>query len=287
MRRATPSHLRRGAVVRVQSSNAGPGGPEVVGADLADQFNEARKKGVRLVIGGQEYGDQEPAPRKALQRLVAAWRRRQARRKYAKAIVELAPAVKVLWEPGSNPGRKTPFFYDSRGLKVVHWRQIVTRRLGYLGTRGAGPKNGDEKRLNVAVFRVWRRRIWFKALNHHLTPSAFSTTGDEQRRRLAAWDRQVDAFVAEVNGTRAAMPVIGMGDWNAERDNPRLIAKMPRPWSWDSSGPTKGTRAIDLIGHRPHVRVSVIDRGVMPTSSDHHSPWVEYEIQPKRKKARR
>ena len=268
MRRATPSHLRRGAVVRVQSYNVGDGPDAAKVADLRRMV----KAGAH-VIGGQEFGDRPG--------VVAAFLREH-------------PSWRVAWDSRSNPGRKTPILWDSRVGKRRMWRQVLAVAPGRWLGRGAGPSRSEPK--NVNSLRIKTMAGPLRVLNTHLVPSA--ERGDipaaDRAARQRAWRAQASRFFRMALTSSA--PVVGMGDWNAERGSslfdgtttpPKPKRVRGRLWTWDSTGPTHGARTIDLIGHVAHPRLRVIDRGVMPTSSDHDSPWVEYEIQPKRKKARR
>lgn len=260
MRRATPSHLRdpRGVVVRVQSYNVGDGPDAAKVADLRRMV----KAGAH-VIGGQEFGDRPG--------VVAAFLREH-------------PSWRVAWDPRSNPGRKTPILWDSRVGKRRAWRQILAVAGGmWLGRRGAGPDRSEPK--NVNGVRVRTKGGPLLVLNTHLVPSAESTTGEERANRQRAWRAQAGKVFSRAR--RAKAPCVAMADWNAQPHSPLFDGLLPKGWMWDSIGPTHGARTIDLIGHVAHPRLRVVDRGVMPTSSDHRSPWVEYEITPKRKKARR
>ena len=268
MRRATPSHFRRGAVVRVQSYNVGDGPDAAKVADLRRMVERGAH-----VIGGQEFGDRPG--------VVAAFLREH-------------PSWRVAWDSRSNPGRKTPILWDSRVGKRRAWRQILAVKPGiWLGKKGAGPNSSEQKNVNSLRLRIARMAL-VDFLNLHPTPSAErgDLTDEERDNRRRVWRQHVVALFAQVKHkprkpNRKRVPVIALGDWNAQPDSPLFDGLLPKGWTWDSTGPTHGARTIDLIGHVAHPRLRVIDRGVMPTSSDHHSPWVEYEIQPKRKKARR
>lgn len=77
---------------------------------------------------------------------------------------------------------------------------------------------------------------------------------------------------------RTKTPTVGGGDWNAERSNALLKHLTPKAWRWDSVGPTRGTRTIDILGHIEHDLLKVTDAGIIPLHSDHRCAWVEYEL---------
>lgn len=248
---------RQESRLKVRTLNVGAG---KTAAKLAD-LNLFATDGTDVILG-QEFGD---------------------RLDLVTLFLAANPTWRALWETQDNNHRKTPILYNSATLRLRWWEQVVAfLGGGWLGKQGKGPDRAETKRLNKARFVLSNgRRV--KVLNHHMVVSAFSTTGGERERRQNAWEIQARAFFAEALAT--TIPVVGGGDWNASTGNP-LLAKCQRDcpdWVWDSTGPTKESATIDLLGHRDDVRIQAVATGVDETDgslhhADHRSPWVEYAV---------
>lgn len=213
------------------------------------------------VIGGQEFGDRPKAVRLFLKR---------------------NPGWKVLWVPKDNPGRKTPIFYNADRLSLRWWSQVLAVRPGiWLGPRGAGPDRSERKHVNTARFRVKGTKVRFRFLNTHATPSAFRPNfGTEGARRKAVWRTQTNKFFHMAS--RAKVPVVGVGDFNAEAGNDTMLAIRPSAWKWLPTPPTHGNRRIDLIGYMLDPRIKPVAVGKIPTSSDHDAPWATFKVSTRR-----
>lgn len=247
--------------IKVRLYNAGEGLDSLKLADLS----KFAQDGTTHILG-QEFGDR--------QRLVGMF-------------LQKFPDWAALWEPATNPGRKTVILYKKSAGRLAWWHALITLVAGkWLGRKGAGPDKTEAKRLNRARF-VLANGVRVKVLNHHGIASAFSTKGEEARNRQAAWLTQVRAFFRAAKKSR--VPCIGGGDWNAQRDNSLLVQALAESgvsWVWDSTGPTHTNRTIDLLGHVESPQVVVLASGVDETDGslrhkDHRSPWVEYGILPK------
>lgn len=188
----------------------------------------------------------------------------------------------VVWDPSSNPGRKTPIFYSQEHWRLRAWRLVPAVEPGqWLGRQGAGSDRTEEKYVLRARFQSRINGASLVVANMHATPSAFSTTGPERVARKQAWEEHVETFFRVVQHAR--VPVVGGGDLNATVETIRRTVNVPEDWRWIWTPPTKGPRRIDLIGATAHPLLEVPARGtVTSTDSDHRSPRVEFGLRGKR-----
>lgn len=212
-----------------------------------------------VAILGQEFGDRE--------HLVSLF-------------LAKYPHWRVLWRKGRNKTREAIILYDTRALGTGKMVQFLIR-IGYLGPQGAGGDNPGIKALTTGTFVLKQARRRFRLLTTHAVVSAFSTHGAERARRIAAYVKQLTKFFVVVKGSR--IPVIGGGDMNATPSNRVLRRLVPKVWSWDGAGPTRGKRDIDLMGHKRNRNLRFVETEIIETDGsrrygDHRARLNTYEV---------